>query len=113
MTTNRCAIVSVGAYAIALSVGFGLAENIDPSASDAQYAWTENTGWLNAEPLGDGGSGIQVDDFELSGWMWGENIGWLSLNCTNTASCATADYRVNNSGNGILFCQRPRNARHR
>lgn len=31
----------------------------------------------------------------LSGWAWGENIGWISFNCTNTSSCATVDYGVN------------------
>ena len=28
------------------------------------------------------------------GWAWSDNIGWISLNCTNTSSCATSDYGV-------------------
>lgn len=31
----------------------------------------------------------------VSGWAWSENIGWISFNCTDTASCATSDYGVN------------------
>ncbi|MEA3249689.1 MAG: hypothetical protein U9Q03_05040 [Patescibacteria group bacterium] len=28
------------------------------------------------------------------GWLWSGTIGWISLNCTNTATCATIDYGV-------------------
>ena len=79
-----------------------LTENIDPQNDSSQYAYGENVGWLNAEPLGDGGSGVHVDDFELSGWMWGENIGWIGLSCANTASCSTVEYGVENNGGGVL-----------
>ena len=35
------------------------------------------------------------------GWAWSDNIGWISLNCTNTSSCATSDYGVTvNPSNG-------------
>ncbi|MFA5767512.1 MAG: hypothetical protein WC919_06305, partial [Candidatus Paceibacterota bacterium] len=37
----------------------------------------------------------------LSNYAWSENIGWISFNCTNGASCAVSDYGVNidpNSG---------------
>jgi len=78
------------------------AENADPDSDGSQYAWGENVGWLNAEPGGDGGSGIQVDDFELRGWMWGENIGWVSLSCLDSSSCETTEYRVVNDGGGVL-----------
>lgn len=78
------------------------AENIDPGNVDEQYAYSENTGWINAEPLGDGGSGVEVFDDKLTGWMWGENIGWISLSCENTASCGTVDYGVTNDGDGHL-----------
>jgi hypothetical protein len=30
----------------------------------------------------------------VSGWAWSDNIGWISFNCTDTASCGTADYGV-------------------
>lgn len=38
----------------------------------------------------------------LSGWAWSETIGWISFNCTNTNSCASADYGVNVKPNGDM-----------
>jgi len=72
----------------------GAAENIDPANDGSQFAWAENGGWLNAEPLGEGGAGVEVTDFGLFGWMWGENVGWISFSCANTAVCATKPYGV-------------------
>lgn len=78
------------------------AENIDPNGDGSQYAYGENIGWLNAEPLGDGGAGVRVDDFELTGFLWGENIGWVSLSCKNTLSCDSVAHGVINNGSGML-----------
>ena len=79
------------------------AETIDPSASDAQYAWGENVGWLNAEPSGNGGPGVTVSGAKLTGYMWGENIGWINMNCLNNATCGTTgNYGVTNNGSGAL-----------
>jgi hypothetical protein len=79
-----------------------LAENVDPANEGSQYAWTENAGWLNAEPGGDGGPGLEVEDSGLSGWLWGENLGWISLSCENTASCGATSYGVLHDGFGVL-----------
>jgi hypothetical protein len=79
-----------------------IAENIDPDDDGSQYAYAENVGWLNAEPSGDGGPGVHVADAELTGWMWGENVGWVSLSCQNTSSCGSVDYGVTNDGVGNL-----------
>ena len=79
-----------------------VAENIDPDDDGSQFAYAENVGWFNAEPGGDGGSGVQVDDTALSGWMWGENVGWISLSCVNTGTCGTASYGVTNDACGNL-----------
>ncbi len=35
----------------------------------------------------------QTDD-NMSGYAWSSNIGWISFNCTNTATCAASDYGV-------------------
>lgn len=78
------------------------AENIDPAADDSQFAYAENVGWINAEPSGDGGPGVQVGNFELTGWLWGENIGWISLSCQNTSSCGTTSYGVMQDSFGVL-----------
>ncbi len=78
------------------------ADTIDPQDNDSQYAWSENVGWLNAEPLGDGGPGARIWLTRAEGWIWAENIGWISLSCSNTASCSTVDYEVSNDGVGNL-----------
>lgn len=81
------------------------AENMDPAGDGSQYAWAENAGWLNAEldtdRDGTPDEGVEVRDFELVGWMWGENLGWVSLSCRNTDSC-WVDYGVKNDGHGLL-----------
>ena len=35
----------------------------------------------------------ETDD-NMSGYAWSSNIGWISFNCTNTATCAASDYGV-------------------
>ena len=60
------------------SVGYA-AENTDPCDVDDQYAWGENVGWLNFEPTGGGGGGVEVKDASVDGYAWGENIGWINF----------------------------------
>jgi hypothetical protein len=103
--TLRHAHPLVSAILLTVLVAAGLpalAENTDPEQNGSQYAWSENAGWLNAEPLGDGGPGVEVTEHWLSGWIWGENIGWISLSCENTSSCGTVDFGVENDGCGDL-----------
>jgi hypothetical protein len=90
------------ALVVGLAFGPAAAENVDPDNDGSQYAWTENAGWLNAQPSGVGGPGINVSDFDVQGFMWAENTGWISLSCDNTASCGTAAYGVKNDGAGHL-----------
>ena len=45
---------------------------------------------------------MTVSDVALTGYAWGENTGWISLNCSNTNSCGTVNYKVANDGNGNL-----------
>jgi hypothetical protein len=77
-----------------------VAENIDPYNTDAQYGWSENTGWLNLDPWAT--DGVQVASDKLTGWIWGENIGWISLSCENTGTCVSVSYGVANDGSGNL-----------
>jgi hypothetical protein len=77
-------------------------ENVDPDGSGEQFAYAENAGWLNLEPLGDGGPGVEVTDTGLTGWMWGENLGWCSLSCAVTGSCGAVPFGVTNDGAGAL-----------
>lgn len=85
-----------------LPAGAALAENIDPNNDGSKYAWSENLGWLNARPSGPGGPGLQVSISGLTGWMWAENAGWVTLSCTNTSTCGTSSYGVSNDGCGRL-----------
>ncbi len=64
---------------LSLSGPISYAENIDPQNTDDRYAYSENAGWLNLQPSGQGGSGVEVNDSGLSGYMWGENTGWIRL----------------------------------
>ncbi|MCA9498680.1 MAG: hypothetical protein MRJ67_00590 [Nitrospirales bacterium] len=38
----------------------------------------------------------------LAGFLWAENIGWISLSCENTASCAKVNFGVKKAGKGKL-----------
>lgn len=78
------------------------AEVVDPDHDGSQYAYAANFGWINAEPLGDGGPGINLDGNSLAGWLWSANTGWISLSCANTSSCGDVDYGVVFDGSGAL-----------
>jgi hypothetical protein len=79
-----------------------LADNVNPLNDGSQYAYGENIGWLNAQPQGPGGPGMLVEDFSVTGWLWSENLGWVSLSCANTATCGRIAYGVTNDGFGHL-----------
>ncbi|MFZ2205617.1 MAG: hypothetical protein WAV23_03425 [Minisyncoccia bacterium] len=36
----------------------------------------------------------------VAGWAWSSNIGWISLNCTNTNTCGTSNYGLTIANNG-------------
>jgi len=80
-----------------------VAETTDPNDDGSQHTWTENAGWVNAEPGGDGGPGMHIAADWIKGWLWSENLGWISLSCENTASCARVDYGVQHGSTGVLF----------
>ena len=94
--------VSLVATTILINPAAAEPETIDPAESGEQYAWGENIGWLNAEPLGNNGPGVTVFSDHLEGWMWSETIGWLSLSCANTNSCGQVDFGVGNDSSGYL-----------
>ncbi len=76
---NKLIIVFVVIAAFLSS--FANAENIDPYQTQAQYAWSENSGWLNFAP--NAGSGVHIYSDHLEGYVWGENIGWINLSPSN------------------------------
>jgi len=87
---------------VSTTLPLAAAETIDPNDDGSQYAWSENVGWINAEPLGDGGPGMRIWQTRADGWVWAENIGWISLSCSNTSTCQEVDFEVTNDGAGNL-----------
>ena len=65
-------------------------ETIDPAGDGSQYGWAENIGWINAEPGGDGGSGVRLTVPDVGGWLWSENVGWISLACESAVRTLAA-----------------------
>lgn len=37
---------------------------------------------------------------DVTGWLWSSNTGWVSMNCSNTSSCAGISYGVTQSSSG-------------
>ena len=83
------------------------------------YAWSANYGWIALTPTSSYGGITNDGEGDLSGSAWGENTGWIdfegvsidssgyfsgyatstitgqiSLNCSNTVSCASSDFKV-------------------
>ena len=83
-----------------ISVVFVLASETNGTIdSTSRYAWSENLGWID---FGTSGGAVTVTDSTLTGYAWGETAGWISLNCSNTSSCGTVDYKVANNNEGTL-----------
>jgi len=80
------------ALLVALAATPTSAENVDPDALGLHRSWSENAGWVDAQPNGPGGNGLHVTDSQISGWLWSENVGWISASCANTGSCGDVAY---------------------
>ena len=93
--------VAIATGAISLSLRtVALASSTDGTIdSTYKYAWNENTGWID---FGVAEGNIHISDSALTGYAFGESVGWISLNCSNDSSCATVDYKVSNDGAGNL-----------
>lgn len=119
---RRTMIVLVSAVLVLFCSAGYAEENIDSSDDGSQYAYGENIGWLNFEPIK--GPGVTVTDTDvtgfvwaenigwvnlspidhggvtndlsgnLGGYAWGENVGWINFSCENTDSCGSVDYGV-------------------
>ncbi len=103
LALSRALVMTAGVAVAAAAVPRpALADNVNPNNDGSQFAYGENVGWLNAQPQGPGGPGMLVGDFSVTGWMWSENLGWVSLSCANTATCGAIGYGVANDGFGHL-----------
>lgn len=58
---------------------------------------TEKIFWDASSPYD-----VQITDSELTGYLWGPGVGWISLNCSNTSSCGSSDFKVANTDTGVL-----------
>ena len=79
-----------------------LAVTNDWTTDSGSYAWNESSGWIDFSPTN---GNVYVADNALWGYVYGENIGWVSLNCGNTDTCSDVSYEVQNDGNGNLSGQ--------
>jgi hypothetical protein len=87
-------VLALAALAVAAAIG-AFADTIDPNDDNSQFAYGENVGWFNAEPGGDGGSGITLTGTgAFLGYMWGENVGWVNFSCVNNDTCDAVQYGV-------------------
>jgi hypothetical protein len=100
----RAIPLALAALAVLAFAGMVLAENVDPNNDNSQFAWSENRGWLNAEPANCNNCGVHVTNTGLSGYVWGENIGWVNLSCRNNNACSGpgGNWGVTNNGSGAL-----------
>lgn len=53
-------------------------ENIDPANTENQYAYAENSGWVNFEP-DTNDAGAIISRQKVEGFIWAQNIGWINL----------------------------------
>ena len=69
------------------------------STTTERYAWSESSGWIDFSPTN---GQIYVADDGLWGYAYGEQIGWISLNCHNDEDTCSYPYGVSNDGTGVL-----------
>ena len=50
-----------------------------PISSTEKYAWSDQVGWINFNPIN---GGVDVSDITLTGSAWSDNHGWIDLQPT-------------------------------
>jgi|GEM_PF-5676671 len=76
-----------------------------------RWAWAAHAGWLNWnwDPgVANGGRGAVLTACTASGYIWGENIGWIHLGDGDPANGVRyrqsgSDHGVNQDGGGVLY----------
>jgi hypothetical protein len=77
--------------------------NVNPTQADA---WSANAGWLNWR--GDVSNGVEVEQFICAGYVYGANVGWISLgqgtpaNGIQYQNNSASDFGVNVNPDGRL-----------
>jgi hypothetical protein len=92
---------------LCLPLLFGAVARADTTVDPAEpYAYAANTGWVNA--YADGTNGAVIGQTFCSGYLYGANIGWITLGDGSPANgyaygnAAGADAGVNHDGAGKL-----------
>lgn len=85
------------------------AANAQPTIDPAHvHAWSENGGWMNFEAAGGGTQSVLIATSYLHGYVWSENLGFISLgdgspaNGVSYGNAAGADSGVNILANDDL-----------
>ncbi|MEI8233326.1 MAG: hypothetical protein WCH57_01425 [Verrucomicrobiota bacterium] len=101
---NKKAAATVLAFASLVIGILFYSSNASASSSVGQidpanhYAWGENVGWIDFAS-----TTVDYASTTLSGWAYGENIGFISLNCKNASSCGDNPYAVTDDNfQGVL-----------
>jgi len=86
-------------------VGFWFLPSKIALALTAQYAWSNQIGWINFNP--DNG-GVTVTDSSITGYAWSETLGWINLSpstqgVVNTPSGTLSGYAWGQNAGWINF----------
>jgi hypothetical protein len=84
------------AAAVALCALPRLSEAESRVSTEHRWSWSENLGWLDWRGHGDGAFGVRHWGPYLSGHVWAENAGWISLG--NLAQAGAGGYTNQASG---------------
>lgn len=90
-----------------LFMGMHLFSGVIDTDPAHKYAWSENTGWLNAAPTN---AEVAVHYYEgsggwLSGFLWAENMGWINVGSSGGgpyANTTSNNWGVNVAADGGL-----------
>jgi hypothetical protein len=95
--------------AAALAVASPALAQVRTVSPNHKFCWAENTGFMDWRDANNGAAGVRLSPTFLSGFTWGENIGWVNFGNGSPANGNTytnttgADFGVNRDlGTGNL-----------
>jgi hypothetical protein len=107
------ALISVGIIAVGVLSFTGAGKyllgsllngvNINTPTNLNRYAYGENIGWIDFDPIVSGTPTMQIGDNGLTGYVWGENIGWINLGSAGGppyANTLSTNWGLNNTTEG-------------
>jgi hypothetical protein len=99
-----CTFVKSFQVAVLLTIFLwtGLGHAAGNISDTEKFAWSENSSWLNFNPTH---GGVTVHETYLSGYAWGEVIGWVKLGSAAGGpytNSDTTDWGVNRDAGGNL-----------